>query len=42
MIYDIFFESVARIVDIVDTRALLCGVILVCVAIPWWKFVGIM
>ena len=34
--------TLRHIIPALAVRALLCGVILVCIAIPWWKFVGIM
>ena len=34
--------TLRHVIPALAVRALLCGVILVCVAIPWWKFVGIM
>ena len=34
--------TLRHIIPALTVRAACCGVILVCLAIPWWKFVGIM
>lgn len=34
--------TLAHVIPALALRALLCGVLLACVAIPWWNFVGIL
>ena len=34
--------TLSHVIPALAVRALLCGVLLILVAIPWWNFVGIM